>query len=182
MTLAVAVLALVTLQRAAELVLARRNTAQLVARGAVEVAPGHYPIMVMLHAAWLGGLWLLARETPPALPWLAAFAALQILRVWVIASLGSRWTTRILVLPGEPLVRAGPYRVLRHPNYCVVAAEIAVLPLAFGLVVYALVFSLLNAAVLAVRIGAEDAALRRASATSPPEATAARTGARYRRA
>ena len=84
---------------------------------------------------------------------------LQAARVWVIATLGRRWTTRILVLPRLPLVRTGPYRFMRHPNYVVVSAEIAVLPLAFGLVGYALVFSVLNAAALAVRIKAENAAL-----------------------
>ncbi len=161
MTLAVAILVFVTLQRLGELMLARRNTARLLARGAIEVAPGHYPLIVLMHGAWLAGLWYLAPALPVSPGWLAAFAALQLLRLWVLASLGPRWTTRIIVVPGEPLVRRGPYRFLRHPNYCVVAAEIAVLPLAFGLVWYAVLFSVLNAAMLSVRIAAENRALAR---------------------
>ena len=170
MTWSVAVLAFVTLQRVCELVLARRNTARLLAQGAVEAGASHYPLIVALHAAWLAGLWLLAWDAPPSLPWIAAFAVLQVLRIWIIASLGPRWTTRILVLPGAPLVTRGPYRLLRHPNYVVVVAEIAVLPLAFGLVWYALVFSVLNAAVLAVRIKAENEALARYAGKSAPSA------------
>ena len=159
MTLAVIVLALVTAQRLGELVLSRRNTARLMARGAVEVAPGHYPAIVLLHTAWLAGLWWLAWDRPVSLPWLAVFVALQAARLWVLASLGGRWTTRIVVVPGEALVRTGPYRFMAHPNYAVVAGEIAVLPLAFGLPWYALAFTVLNAAVLALRIRAENRAL-----------------------
>ena len=161
MTLSVLVLALVTLQRIGEMALARRNTARLRGQGAVEVGAGHYPLIVALHAAWLAGLWLLAWSMPLNIPLLCLFGALQVLRVWVLASLGWRWTTRVLVLPGRPLVRTGPFRWLRHPNYAVVAAEIAVLPLAFGLVCYALVFSALNAAILAIRIKAENKAIAR---------------------
>jgi methyltransferase len=152
-------LAFVTLQRLGELVLARRNTAALLAAGAVERAPEHYPYMVALHAAWLAGLWMLAPGRPVNLWLLAAYAVLQVLRVWVLASLGSRWTTRILILPGAPLVRQGPYRFLSHPNYLVVVGEIALLPLMFGLVWYAVLFSALNALVLTVRIRAENQAL-----------------------
>jgi methyltransferase len=158
--LSVGVLALVTLQRLAELVLARRNTRALLARGAVEVAPGHYPAIVGLHAAWLLGLWLLAPAREPSLPLLAVFLLLQVGRGWVLASLGERWTTRIMVLPGAPLVQSGPYRYVAHPNYIVVAGEILVLPLAFGLTAFALVFSALNASALWVRIRAESAALK----------------------
>lgn len=155
----IAVLAFVTLQRLGELVLARRNTRRLVAAGAREVGAAHYPAIVALHAAWLGGLWWLAPGRPvEALP-LAAYALLQLARVWVIASLGPRWTTRILVLPGAPPVRRGPYRFFPHPNYAVVIGEIALLPLVFGMPVFAAVFSALNAAVLAVRIRVENAAL-----------------------
>jgi methyltransferase len=168
MSLSVLVLALVTLQRLAELALARRNTARLKAQGAVEVGAGHYPLIVALHAAWLAGLWLLARSVSPSLMGLAIFAVLQMLRLWVLASLGPRWTTRILVMPGAPLVRRGPYRFMRHPNYAVVAAEIAVLPAAYGLYWYALAFSLMNAAVLAVRIKAENEALARLAGPAPP--------------
>ena len=119
---------------------------------------GHYPAIVALHVAWLAGLWLLARERPVDLAWLGVFS-LEALRAWVMATLGRRWTTRIIVLPGEPLVRSGPYRFLAHPNYVVVTAEVAVLPLVFGLPWYSLAFSVLNAAVLAVRIRTENAAL-----------------------
>jgi methyltransferase len=158
-----AVLAFVTVQRIAELFLANRNTRRLKARGAFEAAPGHYPLIVALHAAWLGGLWALGWDRPLQLGWLGVFAVLQAGRIWVLASLGERWTTRIIVLPGAPLVRRGPYRLIAHPNYVVVAGEILVLPLAFGLALYGLVFSLLNAAVLFVRIRAEQAALKAAA-------------------
>jgi len=161
--LSVGALAFTTFQRLGELWLAARNTRLLKARGAYEAGAGHYPAMVLLHAAWLIGLWALAWDRPVQWPWLAVFAACQVLRVWVIATLGDRWTTRIIVLPGAPLVARGPYRLIPHPNYAVVVAEIAVLPLAFGLWWYALLFSALNAAMLWVRIRAENAALKVAS-------------------
>lgn len=159
----VALLSFVTMQRLAELVYSRRNAERLLVQGAREIAPEHYPYMVALHAAWLAGLWWLAPDRPIEWFWFALFAAAQGLRIWVLQTLGSRWTTRIIVLPDAPLVVTGPYRFLRHPNYAVVAVELAVLPLAFGLVAYALVFSLLNAVVLFVRIRAEDDALRAAA-------------------
>ena len=155
------VLGFVTVQRGAELWLAQRNTRRLLAKGAVEASPGHYPLIVLLHAAWLAGLWFLALSRPIQPGWLALFALLQLGRLWVLASLGERWTTRIIVLPGEALVRRGPYRWVSHPNYLVVAGEILALPMVFGLVIYALAFSALNAAVLYVRIRAESAALGR---------------------
>ena len=157
---AVAVLALVTVQRGAELVLARRNTRRLLAQGAFEAAPGHYPLIVLVHAAWLLGLWIFAAGIRPDPILIGIFALLQMARLWVLATLGERWTTRIVVLPGAPLIRGGPYRFLSHPNYWVVAAEILVLPCAFGLIGFAAVFSALNAAVLAVRIRAEERSLR----------------------
>jgi methyltransferase len=157
----IAVLAAVTLQRAGELVLAARNTRRLKARGAVESGAEHYPFIVALHGAWLVGLWVLAWNRPMNLWLLGLFAVLQAGRIWVIASLGRRWTTRIITLPGEALVRRGPYRFVSHPNYLVVAAEIAVLPLVFGLWIYALAFTALNAAMMAVRIPAESRALGR---------------------
>jgi methyltransferase len=160
-TPALILLGLVTLQRGGELALAERNTRQLLAQGAIEASPRHYLLIVGLHAAWLTGLWLIAWNAPIRPAWLVVFVLLQLLRVWVIASLGGRWTTRIIVMPGGPLVRRGPYRFLAHPNYLVVAGEIAVLPLAFGLPWYALAFSVANAAVLTIRIRAERAALKR---------------------
>jgi methyltransferase len=162
-TLGLAILTFVSLQRGAELLIARRNTRRLMARGAVEVAPGHYPLIVLVHASWLAGLWALGWNQPVYLGWLAAFVVLQALRVWILATLGERWTTRIVVLPREAPIRRGPYRLLSHPNYWVVAGEIAVLPLAFGLPWFALVFSMLNAAVLTIRIRAENRALSQIS-------------------
>ena len=160
MTGAIVLLGLVTAQRLGELVLARRNTARLLAQGGVEHGAAHYPAIVALHAAWLGGLWLLAWDRPIHFGWLATYLVLQGLRAWVLLSLGPRWTTRIITMPGETLVRRGPYRFVSHPNYLVVAGEIAVLPLVFGLPLYALTFSVLNAIILAVRIRAESRALR----------------------
>lgn len=158
-------LGLVTLQRLGELMLARRNTAKLLAEGAHEVGASHYPLIVALHAAWLTGLWFLVLAHEPRMIeevdwiWLGLFLVLQLGRAWVIATLGGRWTTRIIVLPGAPLVTSGPYRFVSHPNYWIVAGEIATLPLAFGLVWFALVFSVLNAAVMWIRVRAESAAL-----------------------
>jgi methyltransferase len=156
-TLAIPLLAFVTMERLAELWLARRNTAALLAKGAYEAAPGHYPLILLLHTSWLLGLWAIGWALPVNLFWLAVFLALQIPRIWVLATLGRRWTTRIIVLPGAPLVSSGPYRFVTHPNYLVVVAEIAVLPLCLGLPWYALVFSLANAVVLWIRIRAEGA-------------------------
>ncbi|MFC3174015.1 isoprenylcysteine carboxyl methyltransferase family protein [Novosphingobium bradum] len=154
-----AILAFVTVQRLGELAIDRRNTARLLAAGAHEVGAGHYPAMVAMHAAWLVALWATAGDRPVNGLLLALFGVLQGLRAWVLASLGPRWTTRIIAMPGVPLVRKGPYRFLHHPNYVVVTAEIAVLPLVFGLVWIAMLFTLLNAAMLVVRIGAENRAL-----------------------
>lgn len=153
-------LAFVTLQRLAELVIAKRNTLSLFARGAREAGADHYAYMVALHAAWLGGLWLLAPGKPVQAGWLALFLVLQALRIWVLFTLKGRWTTRIIILPGETLVRTGPYKLLNHPNYVIVTGEIAALPLAFGMPAYAILFSVLNAMMLAVRIRVENAALR----------------------
>ncbi len=160
MTLPILVLLLVTLQRLGELVIAQRNTAQLLSKGAHEVAPEHYPLIVGLHAAWLIGLWVLAYDIHPNLILLGVFILLQAMRIWVLVTLGPRWTTRIIVLPGAPLVREGPFRFVSHPNYCVVVAELLVLPLAFGLLWYGIVFSILNAFVLTIRIRAENQALQ----------------------
>jgi len=156
-----AILALVTLQRLGELWLSKRNTRRLLAQGAREHSPGHYPLIVGLHVAWLAFLWWLAPVRPLDGFWLAMFVLIELARIWVLYSLGARWTTRIIILPDAPLVRHGPYRLINHPNYAVVTAEIAVLPLVFGLWQVALVFTLLNAAILAVRIREENRALGR---------------------
>ncbi|CAO3359260.1 hypothetical protein [Azospirillum melinis] len=171
MTVPIIVMVLVTAQRLSELVIDQRNRAALLAQGAQEHGRGHYPWMVLLHVGWLAGLWDAALGGPlwthgpgivPVEPaWLAVLLTMQTLRLWVQATLQQRWTTRILVLDGAPPVRTGPYRFTNHPNYLAVAVEIAALPLAFSMAGYALLFSLLNAAMLAVRIRAEDRALGR---------------------
>jgi methyltransferase len=168
MTGAEPILAAVTLQRAAELVVSRNNTRKLMACGAVEVAPEHYPLIVAVHAAWLISLWIFGRDQPVNLVALAGYLGLQGLRLWTLRTLGSRWTTRIIVLPQRPLVSAGPYRFLSHPNYAVVAGEIAVLPLVLGLPLLAAFFTILNAAVIAIRIRAEDRALAASRQTTVP--------------
>jgi methyltransferase len=164
------ILGLVTLQRAGELVLSHTNTRRLKARGAVEVAGGHYPLMVAVHATWLSALWVFGHDQPIHVTALLFYLALQALRVWVMLTLGPRWTTRIIVLPEHPLVSAGPYRFLSHPNYAVVIGEIAVLPLVLGLPLLAVVFTILNAGVLMIRIRAENRALARSRELTPSTA------------
>ena len=155
----IAILGFVTLQRLGELALARANTAALLARGAHEVAPGHYPLIVAVHAGWLAALWWLAPGRPIEWTLIGLFALLQLARVWVIRTLGPRWTTRISILPGAPRIDSGPFRYLSHPNYAVVMAELVLLPLAFGLFAVAMLFFALNAVALAIRITAENKAL-----------------------
>jgi methyltransferase len=164
-----AILCFIVAQRFAELALAARNTRQLRRLGAVEIDTGGYPWFIALHASWLASLALIL---PGARVWswalLGLFAALQLGRLWVIGTLGRRWTTRIIVLPGEMLVARGPYRYVRHPNYLVVAAEIAALPLAFGAVALAGIFSAANLALIARRIAIEDRALATAQPALDP--------------
>ena len=155
----VAILGFVTLQRLAELWLANRNSRRLLASGAREFGAGHYPLIVALHTAWLAVLWFWAPGRAISLPFLLIFVLLQLGRIWVIATLGERWTTRIIVKPGAPLVQTGPYRFLNHPNYVIVTLEIAVLPLIFGLWQIAFIFSLLNFVILVFRIREENKAL-----------------------
>jgi len=155
-----AVLALVAAQRGAELVRAAINTRRLRALGAYEIDAAGYWWIVLLHAGWLASLaFTVPLATPPSWTLLGIYAALQPVRLWVIVSLGQRWTTRLIVLPGAPLVRSGPYRYFRHPNYAVVAGEIATLPLAFGATGIALFFSLGNLGLTGRRIRLEDQAL-----------------------
>jgi methyltransferase len=161
MTMTIVILALVTLQRLGELWLSNRNTRHLLKQGAREYGAAHYPLIVAVHALWLIALWWLAWDRGVDGFWLAMLVLLEIARIWVLATLGSRWTTRIIVLPEAPLVRRGPYRIVSHPNYLVVIGEIAVLPLVFGLWKVALIFTLLNAAILAIRIREENRALGR---------------------
>lgn len=154
------VLAIVALQRVLELFYSARNTRRLLARGGVETGVIQYPFIVMLHAAWLASMAIfIPASAPPNWRLLGLYAALQLLRAWTIATLGPYWTTRIITVPGAPLVRQGPYRIFRHPNYIVVCAEIAILPLAFGAVEIAIVFSILNASLLSWRIRTEERTL-----------------------
>ena len=154
------VVALVTLQRLGELAYAARNTRHLKQRGALEHGSGHYPLLIALHAAWLAAIVVFV---PPetAIKWLplGLFILLQVVRLWIIATLGPYWTTRIISLPDAPLVRRGPYRLIRHPNYLVIIGEIALLPLVFGAWQIAAIFSILNLAVLGWRRRVEDEAL-----------------------
>ncbi|WP_350335902.1 isoprenylcysteine carboxyl methyltransferase family protein [Coralliovum pocilloporae] len=160
MTWLIVIVGLVAIQRLGELVLANRNTKRLLERGAVEIGAAHYPVMVLMHSAWLVSLLVfIPPDTVPDLALLVVFGLLQLGRVWVIASLGPYWTTRIITLPDAPLVTRGPYRFVKHPNYWVVAGEIAILPLAFGSITLALVFTVLNALILMIRISAENEAL-----------------------
>lgn len=156
---AILFLSFVVIQRLGELVLAKRNTARLLERGAVEVGASHYPVMVALHTCWVLALIALGYAQAVSLPWLIAFAVLQVMRFWILSSLGERWTTRIIVID-EPLVQAGPFAFLRHPNYMLVVAEIFVAPMVLGLFWVAVVFSVLNACMLALRISVEERALK----------------------
>ncbi|MBN2760503.1 MAG: hypothetical protein JXQ79_08385 [Rhodobacteraceae bacterium] len=158
MTPALWFLAFIIVQRLSELVIAKRNTARLLAQGAVEHGAGHYPVMVAMHSAWIVALVVFGWNNPVSWPWLAVFALLQLFRVWILATLGQRWTTRIIVLP-QPLVARGPFRFMRHPNYALVVAELIVAPMVLGLVWVAALWTLLNAGMLWVRIRAEDRAL-----------------------
>lgn len=154
------VIGLVAIQRLWELWLANRNTRRLIASGAVEVGARHYPLFIALHASWLGAIALTTSPaTVPHPAWLAVYVVLQFGRLWVIATLGRFWTTRIITLPGAPLNRRGPYRLFRHPNYVIASLEILVLPLAFGQVWIAIAWSIANAMLLAWRIRVEDGAL-----------------------
>jgi isoprenylcysteine carboxyl methyltransferase (ICMT) family protein YpbQ len=160
-------LAYVTVQRLTELWWAKQNERRLAKVGGIEYGGWHLWLLVLLHAVWLVGLWLITYDHSVSTVILALFVVLQIGRFWVLATLGRRWTIRVIVVPGERLVARGPYRWLRHPNYAVVIGEIAVVPLALGLPIYALVFSILNAAVLAIRIPEENMALASAAASRP---------------
>ena len=154
-----ALIALVALQRLVELLYARKNTQALLARGAIETGANHYPLMVLLHGGWIIALAVFTEPNPdPQWLWLAVFFLCQGLRAWVLTSLGPYWTTRVITLPGAVPVSTGPYRYIRHPNYVIVALEIPSLPLGLGLPWVALVFGLLNLALLAYRIRIENGA------------------------
>ncbi|WP_119067329.1 isoprenylcysteine carboxyl methyltransferase family protein [Rubrobacter indicoceani] len=159
--LLVVVVGLVAGQRLFELRLSKKNERKLRSRGAIESGAGHYPFMVALHSLWLGSMLVEGLFRVPEFHgfWLFVFLTVQPVRYWAISVLGDRWNTKVLIVPGEQLVRRGPYRYLSHPNYVVVVVEILALPLVFGCWVTALVFTLLNAALLYVRTGEENRAL-----------------------
>jgi methyltransferase len=160
MKIAYAILAFVVVQRVGELMYASRNTRNLIARGGIEYGQRHYPLIVVLHASWLVAIAFGIHRDPAVRVFpLICFVLLQALRVWVLATLGRRWTTRVITIPGAPLVHRGPYRFLSHPNYLVVIGEMAVLPLVFGQITNAILFSALNGAVLTWRVRVENAAL-----------------------
>ena len=164
MTIAWIILGAVLTQRLSELVYARANTRRLLAKGGQEFGARHYPLFTILHGAWLVALalWLAFVGLENVIwPLVVLYGALQLFRVWILIRLGQRWTTRVIILPDAPLVRAGPYRFCSHPNYWLVCAEIAVLPIIFNAWPLALAFSLLNGALLLHRIRIENDALAR---------------------
>ena len=158
MVLALCFIAFLIAQRLIELVIAKRNTARLIEKGAYEVGANHYPLMIVIHSAWVVAIVFLGYDEAILWPWFAAYAVLQALRVWILTSLGSRWTTRIIIL-NEPLVARGPYRYIKHPNYVLVIGEIFVAPMVLGLFWVAIVFTFLNFFILSIRIPAENKAL-----------------------
>ncbi|MDP4960125.1 MAG: isoprenylcysteine carboxyl methyltransferase family protein [Mycobacterium sp.] len=159
--------AVVGLERIAELVVSKRNLAWSRARGGVEFGSGHYPAMVILHTGLLLGclaeVFWLDRPFLPMLGWpmLAVVIAAQALRWWCIATLGQQWNTRVVVVPGAPRVTGGPYRLMSHPNYIAVIVEGIALPLVHSAWITACVFTVLNAVLLTTRINTENAALAR---------------------
>jgi methyltransferase len=165
LTAFVVLVALVALERLAELVVAKRNAAWSLAHGGRETGRGHYPIMVVLHTGFLVAMLVEAfarrPEVPVGLAWsmLALVIAAQGLRWWCIATLGRRWNTRVIVVPGLPPVRSGPYRLLSHPNYVAVVVEGVALPLVHACWITAAAFTVANGVLLAVRVRVENAAL-----------------------
>ena len=165
LTTFVVVVVLVALERLAELVVSTRNADWSFARGGRETGRGHYPVMVALHSGFLVAMlveaFLRRPEVSPALAWsmLGLVVASQALRWWCIVTLGPRWNTRVIVVPGLPPVRTGPYRLLAHPNYVAVVVEGIALPLVHGCWVTAVVFTVLDAVLLGVRLRVENRAL-----------------------
>jgi len=154
------ILVIVAVLRLIELIHSYRNAKRLLENGGVEYGRKHYPLLVLIHLSWLISIWLVVPpDTDPSIGLLSVFITLQICRFWVIASLGPYWTTRVISSNKFPIIVNGPYRFMKHPNYLVVCGEIAVLPLVFGAVEIATIFSILNAAVLIWRIKIEENAL-----------------------
>ncbi len=173
MTIVDGVVAAIALQRLLELAYARRNERRLLRLGGQEHGARHYPLFVLLHAGWLATVWALADPNQAIIPLLALYAALQPLRVWVIASLGPFWTTRVITVPGAPIVQRGPYRLLRHPNYVIALVEVALLPLAFQLWLTGAAFFVLKLVLLKVRVDVENDALQDRRARAACATTAA---------
>lgn len=155
-----ALVAFLVVQRLVELGIAHRNQRALFAKGGIEVGRRHYLLIVALHAGWLLALLLtIPPEAAASKPLLVCFVLLQAGRLWVLASLGSRWTTRVILLPGAQRVRSGPYRFLKHPNYLIVSLELAIVPLIFSAWLVAASATVLNILVLRTRIRVENQAL-----------------------
>ncbi|MCM3710230.1 isoprenylcysteine carboxyl methyltransferase family protein [Sporosarcina luteola] len=162
------VLSIIILQRIIELFIAKRNEKWMKDQGAFEAGASHYPFMVAMHVfffiALISEVFYFQRQISAIWPiWLTVFSTVQLLRIWCLASLGKYWNTKIIVLPNAKVVRKGPYKWLRHPNYIIVATELLVLPLLFNAFITAVVFSLLNIWMMSVRIPAEEQALRKAT-------------------
>ncbi|WP_318616377.1 isoprenylcysteine carboxyl methyltransferase family protein [Sporosarcina sp. YIM B06819] len=162
------VISIVILQRLIELFVARRNEKWMLDQGAFEAGAAHYPIMVAMHVTFFVSMLLevmvLGRTLSPIwMVLLGIFLLTQAARVWCLASLGKFWNTKIIILPGADVVRRGPYRWIRHPNYLIVSIELLVLPLLFGAYLTAVLYSLLNVWMLTVRIPAEEKALKDAT-------------------
>lgn len=156
----IVILSLITLQRVAEFHIAQRNTKHLIARGGFEMGAGHFPFIVVLQIAWLAGLWYFAFRADIAWPWIYAYAVLEAARGWIIAALGDRWTTKIIVMPDDEGAARGVSSYFRHPNYFIVTAECFILPMAFGLWWYAVLFAAAAAGLYFLRIRAETEALK----------------------
>ena len=151
-------LAYIIFERLIELPIANRNTKRLKAAGGVEHSPGHYPLIVAVHTGWILAMVWFGHDNPVSYLWLGLYAVLQLLRIYILGTLGRRWTTRIIVVPGETKVSKGPFALVPHPNYLLVIAEILVAPLVLGLWEVAAIFGALNAAILVIRVSAEERA------------------------
>lgn len=152
------------IQRLMELFVARRNKQWMMARGGIEIGADHYPLMVLMHISFFASLWteVILRDYPVSIAWavlLAALIVVQLIRYWAIASLGRFWNTKIIVVPDADIVRRGPYRFLRHPNYTVVILEFAIIPLLFDAYITFAIFSILNVFILRHRIRVEEEGL-----------------------
>lgn len=161
----VLLLVYLTLQRLAELAIARRNTRKLLARGAYEVCAAHYPVMIAFHATWLLSLWGFGWNHTLRPEFVLLFVLLQLGRFWVMRTLDERWTTRIIMTPWAPAVTSGPFHFVRHPNYLIVAFELPCVSLALGLLWHALVFGALNLIMTSWRMKSEDAAFAQLAAS-----------------